>query len=101
MKNEFLHKKIAVLFNTEEEHAFILQYFGKPKNEAWHKPGVCSFYTEVSFSRDKKVKITSAYRCTDSATIRPVIMYPNYIILTFTEFEFLIDETICPLQRLL
>lgn len=100
MKNIFFHKKIAILFSNKQEHEFILRYFGKPKNEAWGKPGICSFYTEISFSKDKKVKCTSSYRCSDAVYIRPQINYPDYAIIPFNYFEFLIDDTICPLSFL-
>lgn len=93
MINEFLHKKIAVLFYTQEEHAFILRCFNVVADK---RPvsGICSFYREIKQTENGRTFIVGGYACAFGQNKE--CFFADYIILTFKEFEFLIDETICP-----
>jgi len=92
MKNEFLHKKIAIIFSTQEEHEFILRYFNE-KADMRPIEGICSFYREIKKTENGRTFISGGYSCAFGTN--KSCWFADYTILTFEEFEFLIDDTIC------
>lgn len=94
LKNRFLYEKIAITFNNREEHDFILRYFDKPVGYSSFNAGICSFYTHCEINKGLP-KVVHTYSCTTTNNRQYPYGYAGYTILTFAEFEWLIDDTWC------
>ncbi len=80
MKNYFKNTKIAICFESKQEHANILEYF--EMSQLLFNKGVCSFYYQPTSDG-----FCGIYQCYGVNTFPK-----NYTLINFQEFQFIIDE---------
>ncbi len=95
VKKYLTENKIAITFANRDEHEVILDFFGK-KERGWSQGGGTSYY---SCTTPLPGGGTSTSICRTSA---PDSLYwtRDYLVITFAEFEWLINDKISAIKRI-
>ncbi len=88
MQNYFRITRIAIVFNEEDEHKFLLKYFNE--NQDVLQQGICTFYRVHTKLKSGNAEWRSNYRSTHIDEFYK--WDESYVILNFDEFYSFVRE---------